>query len=157
MVSFDISSLYTNVPLDDTIQLILKNLYETRTTPPTIKRDDMEQLLIFATKRSHFLFDGKLYDQIDGVSMGSPLAPLLAEIFLQDFEKKNSSTFTSMGIMFYKRYVDDTFALINSTSSPSDICHQLSQFHKSIKFTYEEQSLATIKNQKVLFCTSKRF
>ena len=157
MVSFDISSLYTNVPLDDTIQLILKNLYETRTTPPTIKRDDMQQLLIFATKRSHFLFDGKLYDQIDGVSMGSPLAPLLAEIFLQDFEKKNSSTFTSMGIMFYKRYVDDTFALINSTSSPSDICRQLSQFHKSIKFTYEEQSLATIKNQKVLFCTSKRF
>jgi hypothetical protein len=157
MVSFDISSLYTNVPLDDTIQLILKNLYKTRTTPPTIKRDDMQQLLIFATKRSHFLFDGKLYDQIDGVSMGSPLAPLLAEIFLQDFEKKNSSTFTSMGIMYYKRYVDDTFALINSTSSPSDICHQLSQFHKSIKFTYEEQSLATIKNEKVLVCNSNWF
>ncbi|CAF1424651.1 unnamed protein product [Adineta steineri] len=148
MVSFDISSLYTNIPLTETIKIILTNLYETRTTPPTIKRDDMEQLLIFATKRTHFLFDGQIYDQIDGVSMGSPLAPLLAEIFLQDFEKKNSSDFTRMGIMYYKRFVDDTFVLINSTTSPSDICHQLSQFHESIKFTYEEQSLAIIKREK---------
>jgi hypothetical protein len=151
MASFDISSLCTNVPLKETIQIILENLYETHTTSPTVKRDDMEQLLIFATKRSRFLFDGKLYDRIDGVSMGSPPAPLLAELFLQEFEKKNSSKFSSIGIMFYKRFVDDTFVLIDSSCSPSDICHQLSQFHKAIKFIYEEQSLTTINKQKVLF------
>ncbi|CAF3491182.1 unnamed protein product, partial [Rotaria sp. Silwood2] len=55
MVLFDISSLYTNVPLDETIEIILKNLYETRTTAPTIQRDDMKQLLIFVTKNTPFL------------------------------------------------------------------------------------------------------
>ncbi|CAF4998196.1 unnamed protein product, partial [Rotaria sp. Silwood1] len=143
MVSFDISSLYTNVPLDETIEIILKNLYETRATSPFIQRDDMKQLLIFATKNTHFLFDNNLYDQVDGVFMGSPLAPLLAEIFLQDFEKKHSSTFTSMGIVYWKRYVDDTFVLIDSTFSAKDICTKLSQFQKSIKFTCEEEAANT--------------
>ncbi|CAF3124178.1 unnamed protein product [Rotaria sp. Silwood2] len=143
MVSFDISSLYMNVPLDETIEIILKNLYETRATPPTIQRDDMKQLLIFATKNTHFLFDKNLYDQVDRVSMGSPLAPLLAEIFLQDFEKTHSSSFTSMDIVYWKRYVDDTFVLIDSTFSAKDICTKLSQFHKSIKFTCEEEAANT--------------
>jgi hypothetical protein len=88
MVSFDISSLYTNIPLDETIAIILNYLYKVCGTPPSMKRADMKKLLVFATKTSHFLFDGKIYDQIDGVSMGSPLTPLLTEIFLQEFEKK---------------------------------------------------------------------
>ena len=35
---------------------------------------------------NHFLFDGKVYDQIDGVAMGSPLAPVLANLFLGHYE-----------------------------------------------------------------------
>ncbi|CAF3283318.1 unnamed protein product, partial [Rotaria sp. Silwood2] len=50
MVLFDISSLYTNVPLDETTEIILKNLYETRSIAPTIQREDMKQPLIFVTK-----------------------------------------------------------------------------------------------------------
>ena len=46
------------------------------------------KLLEFATKKSHFLFDGKYYDQIDGVAMGSPLGPVLANVFVCDFEEK---------------------------------------------------------------------
>ncbi|CAF2442037.1 unnamed protein product [Rotaria sp. Silwood2] len=88
MVSFDIASLYTNVPLTETIDIILKHLYDGHAKPPAIGRADMKELLDLATEKSHFLFNGQLYDQIDGVSMGSPLAPLFAEIFLQNFEKK---------------------------------------------------------------------
>ena len=40
------------------------------------------KLLEFATKKSHFIFDGQYYDQIDGVAMGSPLGPVLANIFM---------------------------------------------------------------------------
>ena len=54
MVSFDITSLYTNVPVKETIEIILKQLYEIQPTPPLIKQDDMEQLLIFATKKISF-------------------------------------------------------------------------------------------------------
>lgn len=144
MVSFDISSLYTNVPLDETISIILKSLYDTTTTtPPKIKRADMKKLLVHATKKSHFLFDGKVYDQIDGVSMGSPLAPLFAEIFLQDFERKHLSSFENIGILYWKRYVDDTFVLIDSTFSTKVICAKLSQYHRSLQFTGVDEDLIT--------------
>ena len=42
----------------------------------------LKGLLEFATKKSHFIFDGDYYDQIDGVAMGSPLGPVLANIFM---------------------------------------------------------------------------
>jgi hypothetical protein len=103
----------------------------------------MQKLLDFATKKSHFLFNGKVYDQKDGVSMGSPLAPLLAEIFLQDFEKKHLPSFKKMGIVYWKRYVDDTFVLLDPKVSTEDICNKLSQCHPALKFTVEEERLPT--------------
>ena len=44
--------------------------------------------LVFATKRSHFVIDGQYYDQIDGVAMGSPLGPVVANIFMCNNEEK---------------------------------------------------------------------
>lgn len=135
MVSFDISSLYTNIPLNETIEIILKHLYDNDNQVSTMKRKDMKKLLEFATKYSHFLFNGQIYDQVDGVSMGSPLAPLLAEIFLQDFEKKFLPSFKQMGVLYWKRYVDDTFVLLDANILPDFICEQLSKCYPLIKFT----------------------
>ena len=87
MCSFDVSSLFTNVPLDETIQICLDKLYALA-NPPKLPRSVFKNLLVFATKRSHFAFDGQYYDQIDGVAMGSPLGPVLANI-LCVFSRKN--------------------------------------------------------------------
>ena len=57
MCSFDVSSLLTNVPLDETIQICLDKLY-TLPNPPKLPRAALKNLLVFATKRSHFVFDG---------------------------------------------------------------------------------------------------
>jgi len=46
--------------------------------PPKLPRHILENLLVFATKRSHFVFDGHYYDQVNGVATGSPLGPVLA-------------------------------------------------------------------------------
>jgi hypothetical protein len=75
--------------------------------------------------------------------MGSPLAPLLAEIFLQDFEKKHLPSFRKMGIVYWKRYVDDTFVLLDPKVSAKDISTKLSQCHPALKFTVEEERLPT--------------
>jgi len=139
MVSFDITSLYTNIPIDETIGIILDYLYNDALQRSEIKREDMKRLLEYATKETHFMFNGKLYNQKDGVSMGSPLAPLLAEIFLQNFEKKHLPAFKEKGIMYWKRYVDDTFVLLDPEVTSDDICAQLSQCHPSLKFTVEEE------------------
>ena len=55
--------------------------------PPQLPRPVLKDLVQFVTKKSHFLFDGKFYDQIDGVAMGSPLGPVLANIFMCHFEE----------------------------------------------------------------------
>ena len=87
MCSFDVSSLFTNIPLDETIQICLDKLYALP-HPPTMPRSALKGLLEFATKKSHFIFDGDYYDQIHGIAMGSPLGPVLANIFMCHFEEK---------------------------------------------------------------------
>ena len=77
MCSLDVSSLFT-----------LKSA--TRRNTKHLSRQIVFscKLLEFATKKRHFLFDGKYYDQIDGVAMGSPLGPVLATIFYVWFWRK---------------------------------------------------------------------
>ena len=76
------------MPLDETIQICLDKLYALRDSP-AIPRPVLKKLLEFATKESHFIFDGQYYDQIYGVvGMFSPLCPVLADILLFEFDEK---------------------------------------------------------------------
>ncbi|CAF1680615.1 unnamed protein product, partial [Adineta ricciae] len=75
MISFDIESLFTNIPVGRTIDTICYKLYCTDPKlRPYIPEHYFRQMLEYATKWTHFLFSGKYYDQCDGVSMGTPLA-----------------------------------------------------------------------------------
>ena len=75
------------MPLEETVNICLDKLYSLA-DPPALTRVVLRKLLEFATEKSHFLFDGKYYDEINGVAMGSPLSPVLANIFMCDFEEK---------------------------------------------------------------------
>ena len=92
LVSFDVSSLFTNVPLDETITILAKKAFTenwfNETYDLNIKESDLVTLLQFATKDQLFQFEGILYQQMDGVAMGSPLGPLVANAFLCSLEKK---------------------------------------------------------------------
>ncbi|XP_068692858.1 uncharacterized protein [Montipora foliosa] len=135
MCSWDVTSLFTNVPLDETIQICLDRLYSLP-DPPQLPRSVLKDLLRFATKKSHFIFDGQYYDQIDGVAMGSPLGPVLANIFMCHFEEKwlmNSRFCPSL----WFRYVDDTFTMFDSKDNANEFLSFLNGRHDSIKFTLE--------------------
>jgi len=73
-----------------------------------ITQPDLIQLLEVATKNQLFQFDGKLYEQTDGVAVGSPLGPLMANSFLCSIEEKLEHD--NKLPEFYRRYVDDTLA-----------------------------------------------
>ena len=81
LVSYDVTSLFTNLPLQETIDIAI-NLIFNHNLNLNITKKEVKKLFLFATSQTHFLFNGKFYNQIDGVAMGSPLAPVLANIFM---------------------------------------------------------------------------
>ena len=87
MDSLDVDSLFTNIPLDETIDICVNQLFENTDTVEGFTKSELKQLLCLATKESYFIFNGLLYKQIDGVAMGSPLGPSLANAFLSYHEK----------------------------------------------------------------------
>ena len=76
MVSFKVESLFTNIPIEEYIDLAVNYIFKGN---PDLKLGESEHRSLFtvATAQIHFLFNGSFYDQIDGVAMGSPLAPVL--------------------------------------------------------------------------------
>ena len=82
MASFDIENLYTNIPLVETIDIILDKLF---TSPCSVvlglPRSMFKALLELSVMHSFFLFNGKFYKQTDGLGMGQPLSPTFANIF----------------------------------------------------------------------------
>ena len=86
MVSHDVTSLFTNIPLKETINLTIDLLSEAK-LDLKIRRTDLQKLFQFATSQTNFLFSGNMYDQVDGVAIGSSLAPILANIFMGSHEK----------------------------------------------------------------------
>ena len=87
MVSFDVCSLFTNIPLEETIDIAVNVILENNVGIKITKKE-LKQLFIYATSKTHFLFNDSIYDQIDGVAMGSPLAPVLANLFMGHYEHK---------------------------------------------------------------------
>ena len=135
MVSFDVSNLFTNVPLDFTINLILEKVYKKKMIKTKLKKNELKELLEMCTKELHFTFDDKIYRQTDGVCMGSPLGPVLANVFMVYLEETIVPQLkTSMPT--WKRYVDDTFALVKK-GKRDEIIKKLNSFHSNIKFTHE--------------------
>ena len=88
MVSFELESLFTNIPLDETINICVDRLYTRKKKVRGLLKRHFKQLLTLATKSSCFLFNGVYYSQLDGVAMGSPLGPTLANLFLAYHEEK---------------------------------------------------------------------
>ena len=87
MGSLDVDSLFTNIPLDETSNICVNQLFENTDTVEGFTKSELKQLLCLATKESYFIFNGLLYKQIDGVTMGSPLGPFLAKAFPSYHEK----------------------------------------------------------------------
>ena len=111
MASLDVESLFTNVPLNEVIDIIFDYAAE-NSIKVGIQLVDLCKLISICTKNIQFLFNGRYYHQIDGVAMGSPLGPVLADIFMAHLEQRASNIITKMS--FYKRYVDDIFVVCES-------------------------------------------
>lgn len=134
MCSFDVKSLFTNVPLLEVIDICVHEMYS-GDIKQSIPRAVFRELLIMATSGVEFSFDNQMYRQVDGVAMGSPLGPILADIFMGYHEKKLFES--SEEPLMYYRYVDDTFVLFKDQAQSVSFHHLLSGLHPSLSFTME--------------------
>ena len=135
MCSFDVVSLFTNIPLEEALEICLDTLYrDPEISKPTIPEKILKKLLVKTTTEVEFSFDGTMYRQIDGVAMGSPLGPVLANIFMGFCEAKIPA---DRWPLFYNRFVDDTFSVFLSEAQSQDFFELLNDLHPSLSFTVE--------------------
>ena len=87
MVSYDVCSLFTNIPLSETIDIAVKLILENK-KDLKFSENELTKLFRFATAQTHFYFDGNIFDQVDGVAMGTSLGPALANLFMGCYEQK---------------------------------------------------------------------
>ena len=115
LASFDVESLFTNVPLEQTIDLICDEIFKDRLfltiRNVILVKGQFRELLEISVKNQLFVFGGVVYQQVDGTAMGSPLGPVLANYFLSFLEKKRVDWDLRYAPSFYVRYVDDTLAI----------------------------------------------
>ena len=137
LASLDVQSLFTNVPVQTTIDIILKYVYENENIPaPKLSKGILSKLLLACTTEAPFRApDGHLYRQVDGVAMGSPLGVLFANAYMCFVEDR---VLQKMGTRpyIYKRYIDDIFIQIESETQLIELRDEFER-NSVLKFTYE--------------------
>ena len=136
-VLFDVESLFTNVPLPSTVQIILDRIYKDKLINTKLQKHTLKKLILDCCTKTAFSFNEQIYVKKDGVCMGSSIAPVLANIILTEFERVTVSELINNSVIkFYKCYVDDTFVLIKP-SDISAILAKLNSFERNVKFTVD--------------------
>ena len=129
MVSFDVESLFTNIPLEECIDLAVNCISEGN-PDLQLSKPELRSLFTVATAQTHFLFNGSYLT----------LASVLANLFMGHHEKLWLENFQGSEILFYRRYVDDTFCLFHSEHDAVIVFDYINSRHPNIRFTMEKRT-----------------
>ena len=88
--SYDVTSLFTSVPIDPALNIIrdLLEKDDELNDRMVLSVQNITELLGFCLHNTYFSFQNKFYEQIEGVAMGSSVSPIVANLFMEDFERK---------------------------------------------------------------------
>ena len=136
MASLDVESLFTNAPVDETINLLMDRIYRDDTTLRLdIPEGSLKRLLQVCTKEAPFRDKrSNLWKQIDGVAMGSPLGVLFANTYMGFVEQRVFQRIPQPAT--YRRYIDDTF-VITTTREAMDELRRTFEENSVLHFTCE--------------------
>ena len=139
LVSFDVSSLFTNVPVDEAVRVIRDRLQEDRTLGDrtTLSPGKVAGLLETCLKSTYFS-----YEQQEGAAMGSPVSAAVANLYMEFFEELALQSAPARPRL-WKRYVDDTFCIVRK-GTVDELLNHLNSVRPSIKFTVELEKDGTL-------------
>jgi len=134
-VTADIASLYTNIDTITGLKLVREFLHEQKVDHHLALC--IMDLLTFVMENSYLQFQDTVYHQIDGAAMGSPCAPVYANIFVYMLERKIIQEFTSekKALHCFKRYLDDIWSYIDRSHATA-FQLRLNQLHSKLKFDF---------------------
>ena len=135
ITSYDVKALFTSVPIEPSIKIIKQHLEKDKELHQrtSMSVHHIIMLLEFCLKNTHFVFQGRFYEQTEGAAMGSPLSPIIANLYMEAFEEKAISTLPSPPSL-WRRFVDDTFVIIKKTQKESFIS-LINSIDENIQFT----------------------
>ena len=137
-MSYDVSALFTSIPIEPAINIIEQQLKEDKDlhSRTNMKIHHIISLLRFCLNNSYFSFQGRFYQQTEGAAMGSPISPIVANLFMEDLEVQAIRTSPTPPSL-WKRFMDNIFTIIKKEDRSSFLQH-LNSIHQNIKFTCEE-------------------
>ena len=140
MGSFDVTSLYTNIPTIDTLNIIKDyvNNDDQFTRKTAIPQDKFLDLVHLVLTTTWYTFNSQFYQQTDGVAMGGPASSTTAEIYMQVYERTAITT-ALRPPKVSEQFVDDVYSILKRTHL-ENFFHHINNLHQNIKFTMKKES-----------------
>ena len=133
IVSYDVESLFTNIPIKETIDYICNEIYRNNAIEPMCKESIFRKLLYKLSSECVFSVNNQLIKQIDGCPMERPISVVYSDIFMNKMER---DFVIPIAPNLYKCYVDDTFAKRKKNKS-DDLYNARNNYHPNINLTVE--------------------
>ena len=139
MVSFDVTSLFTCVPTAEATIAVKRRLTEDPTLGDrtNLSPDQICQLLELCLNTTYFQYRGDFYRQKHGCAMGSPVSPIVANLYMEEVEQRALTSYNGIPPTHWFRYVDDTWVKIRSDEVEPFTAH-INSVDRNIKFTRED-------------------
>ena len=139
IMSYDVAALFTSIPVKPAMEVIKKKIEQDTKLHQrtTMSIQNILDLLEFCLCNTYFLFQGQYYEQTQGAAMGSPVSPVLANLYMEFFKERALSTAVNPP-RWWKRFVDDTFVILKQDKREEFMQH-INSVDPAIQFTTEEQ------------------
>ena len=139
IISYDVAALFTSIPVKSALEVVKKKLEQDTELHQrtTMSIQNIMDWLEFCLCNTYFLFQGNYFEQTQGAAMGSPVSPVLANLYKESFEDRALSSAVNPP-RWWKRFVDDTFVILKRDHKEEFLLH-INSVDPSIQFTTEEQ------------------
>ena len=148
LVSFDISALFTSIPVPTALDVINHLFCEHIKDPEAkhkygcsfkcntigLEKDEVMQLLKLVSENCDFTFQDKFFKQLHSAAMGSPCSSVVANIYMEYFKDLALGPELPIPVKDWKRYVDDVFSIIPK-GNRNTMLQYLISIDPHIKFT----------------------